>query len=98
MPAYRCYPIKPSGSIAGPAQVTDCVDDATAIEAARELLPDQAFEVWQGARRVYAGSMNAEHAHERWFASQERTALSRELVAMSAIDESLELSRSTRRD
>ena len=54
MPDYRCYPIMLSGWIDGPVQVIACIDDASAIAKAREMLPEQPFEVWLGARRVYA--------------------------------------------
>jgi hypothetical protein len=53
---YRCYPVTPSNSIAGPPQIIDCVDDKTAISKARQMLADHPFEVWQGARKVYASN------------------------------------------
>ena len=54
MPDYRFYPIMPSGWIDGPVQVIACTDDASAIVKARESLPERQFEVWLGARRIYA--------------------------------------------
>ena len=52
MADYRCFPIAPSGSIDGPGRIVDAEDDTSAIVKAREILPEQPFEVWQGARRV----------------------------------------------
>ena len=63
MADYRCYPITRSGSIAGPSQVVRCVDDSAAIAKAREvMLSEQAFEVWQGSRRVYVSKEVAEES------------------------------------
>jgi hypothetical protein len=56
MADYRCYPITLSGSIGGPAQVVDVDDDVSAIIRAHEILPEQPFEVWLGARRIFARS------------------------------------------
>ena len=53
MADYRCYPTTLSGSIDGPAQVVDVDDDVSAILRAHEILPEQPFEIWLGARRVY---------------------------------------------
>ena len=56
MADYRCYPTTLSGSIDGPVQIVDAIDDVSAIIRAHEILPEQPFEVWQGARRVYQRS------------------------------------------
>ena len=53
MADYCCYPTTLSGSIEGPPKVVDAIDDVSAIVRAHEILPEQPFEVWQGARRVY---------------------------------------------
>ena len=53
MPQYRCYPIRLSGSIDGPAKVIDCIDDASAITKAHAMSREQSFEVWLGARKIY---------------------------------------------
>ena len=53
MADYRCYPTTLSGSIDGPAQVVDVDDDVSAIIRAQEILPEQSFEVWLGARRTF---------------------------------------------
>jgi hypothetical protein len=53
MSDYRCYPITLSGLIDGPARVLDCIDDGSAIEQARAMLPEKHFEIWQGERKVY---------------------------------------------
>ena len=53
MADYRCYPTTLSGLIDGPAQVVDVDDDVSAIVRAHEILLEQPFEIWQGARRVY---------------------------------------------
>ena len=55
MPDYRCYPlVQQSSLIGGPAQVINCADDASAIAKAREIFREKPFEVWLGARKVYA--------------------------------------------
>ena len=59
MPDYRCYPVTSVGSIAGPGQMADCIDDAAAIARARALLPRQLFEVWQGRRKVFPTKLAA---------------------------------------
>jgi hypothetical protein len=53
MSAYRCYPIDCAGSIAGPSQIVDCINDAAAILKARAILLGQPLEIWLGIRRVY---------------------------------------------
>jgi hypothetical protein len=53
LPDYRCYPIQLSGSIGGPAQIIDCVDDDDAITKAHAMFYEQSFEVWLGARKIY---------------------------------------------
>jgi hypothetical protein len=53
MPDYRCYPMSGGGSIDGPAHVLDCTNDASAIATAHTIFPERAFEIWEGARRVY---------------------------------------------
>ena len=64
MPDYRCYPITSFGSIAGPAQTADCNDDDDAVARARELLPRQLFEVWQGPRKVFPKKLLAKEIAE----------------------------------
>ena len=54
MPEYRCYALTSSRSIGGPAQVINCADDASAIAKAREIFREKPFEIWLGARKVYA--------------------------------------------
>jgi hypothetical protein len=54
MADYRCYPLMQSSSIGGPAQVINCIDDASAIAKAHEIFREKPFEVWLGARKVYA--------------------------------------------
>lgn len=53
MPDYRCYPLDRAGAIIAPGMDFSCHGDHTAIARAREALPDERFEVWQGARRVH---------------------------------------------
>jgi hypothetical protein len=65
MPDYRCYPITLSGSIGGPAQIIDCTDDVSAIEKAKEILPTQPFEIWQGARTVYPTNGSRKNTRSR---------------------------------
>ena len=60
MADYRCYPITPSGSIGGPAWVLDADDDASAIARAHQILPEQPFEIWLGARRIFTRSRELE--------------------------------------
>jgi hypothetical protein len=43
-----------SNSIGGPAQVINCTDDASAIARAQEMFREKPFEIWLGARKVYA--------------------------------------------
>jgi hypothetical protein len=43
-----------SSSIGGPAQVINCIDDASASAKAHEIFREKPFEVWLGARKVYA--------------------------------------------
>ena len=54
MPDYRCYPLRLAGSIDGPAQIINSSDDASAIAKAYSMFAGRAFEVWQGAHKVYA--------------------------------------------
>jgi hypothetical protein len=52
MPLYRFYRLKKGGHTAGPPEILDCRDDASAIAKAKELLNVLEIEVWDGARRV----------------------------------------------
>jgi hypothetical protein len=48
---YRAYQIGPDGHIKLGTDL-DCADDAEAIEAADQLVGENAVELWQGTRMV----------------------------------------------
>src|SRR5262249_38015719 len=100
MPEYRFYSLTSSDRIAGPARIADCDGDKDAIAEARDLFPDQAFEVWEGSRKIFSKNRVFEDSHERCIVSRESSSLNRMLVedSRSAIKESKELLRRTKSD
>ena len=49
---YLVYPADAGGDIAGPAEILECPDDATAIAKAELLLDGHHLDVMQGNRLV----------------------------------------------
>jgi hypothetical protein len=59
MPAYRLYPLKDDGHVAGPPAVVECPDDQAAIEHARQVAIEQPVEIWLLDRRILRVDPNA---------------------------------------
>lgn len=52
MPLYRAYTIGPDGRVLSAAVLSECSDDASAINATRMLLRGRQIELWDKARLV----------------------------------------------
>lgn len=52
MPGYRAYRLNPSGHFASVEEI-EAPSDEAAVEMITALWPEQAFEVWAGARVVH---------------------------------------------
>jgi hypothetical protein len=51
MPPYRVYMIGPDGHFQNAIDL-DCVNDAAAIESAKQLVDGYDFELWQQGRKI----------------------------------------------